>query len=407
MSAAAWPLSLLPPRAVAWSLLATASALAAAALLLSRRKLATRAKQPRVIATYRTKVTDRRWYRQVVVTEHDRPASSLDTLRSLHLGSPDNVPESTIRLRRASPDEEWKPVACALLKPHLQHSLLAFCFLPSEGLPTGRRAALIGCAAGAMLHFWRECVPGGDSLCVDAVELDGAVLDAAREHLGLRACEVGGAAPPREASGACGGGLAEPSPGVRFHVADGTDFLRDAEDEEFTLLMVDLDVGTLGGEQRGGAEGGGARGGASGAAQADVATSTNAATAGAPAAARRPNKRLPPAPDPTRDMYRVLASDGVLVINEYSEEPSPAVRLESLLRLVRLLRRFFPEVHVLRTNTNHNTMLIAPVAPSQGTRDLSALAELAARCCAHLGRGGIDLRALVSTIPPNRYQVYA
>ena len=82
---------MLPPRAVAWSLLATASALAAAALLLSRRKLITRAKQPVVIATYKTKVTDRRWYRQVVVTEHYRPASSLETLRSLHLGSPDNV----------------------------------------------------------------------------------------------------------------------------------------------------------------------------------------------------------------------------------------------------------------------------------------------------------------------------
>ena len=120
------------------------------------------------------------------------------------------------------------------------------------------------------------------------------------------------------------------------------------------------------------------------------------------------SKRLsPPAPDPTRDMYRVLREDGVLVINEYSEE-APSKRLESSLRLVRLLRRFFPEVHVLRTNTNHNTMILAPVTKSSlsSTPDLAALAKRASACCAHLGMGGVDLGALVRAMPPNRYQVY-
>lgn len=46
-------------------------------------------------------------------------------------------------------------------------------------------------------------------------------------------------------------------------------------------------------------------------------------------------------------MYRSLTESGVLVLNEYSEE-SCAVRLRQIVRCVRSLRRFFPEVHVLR-----------------------------------------------------------
>ena len=99
---------------------------------------------------------------------------SFGVQRSLHLGSHKNVPESIVRLELVN--GEWRPVASALLKPHLQHSLLAFAFLPAEGFPANSRAALVGCAAGSLLHFWRECVPGGTSLRVDAVEIDGAVL---------------------------------------------------------------------------------------------------------------------------------------------------------------------------------------------------------------------------------------
>ena len=51
----------------------------------------------------------------------------------------------------------------------------------------GSRAALVGVAGGSLLHFWRECVPGGSTLEVDAVEIDGAVLEAARAHLGMYA----------------------------------------------------------------------------------------------------------------------------------------------------------------------------------------------------------------------------
>ena len=100
-------------------------------------------------------------------------------------------------------------------------------------------------------------------------------------------------------------------------------------------------------------------------------------------------------------MYRVLTSHGVLVVNEYSEEP-PSVRLESSLRLVRELRRFFPEVHQVRTTTHHNVMVLAPVTPVKGD-----LAERAARASEALTLGGIDLGKLMAGMPENRYQVYS
>ena len=317
-----------------------------------------------VLATYPSQVSGRPWYREVVVTGEPSATSATETQRALHLGSADNTPESITRLCRGSADEPWRPVASALIKPHLQHSLLAFSFMP-EGFPAKGRAALMGVAAGSLLHFWRECVPGGGALRIDAVELDAAVLEAAREHCGLQACE---AASPD-------------GPGVTFHVADGADFLHTAEDEEYSLLMVDLDMGAL--------------------------------VPAIDSAEANPSKMKGLVRDPTRDMYRVLAEGGVLVINEYSEEVA-SDRLASTLRLVRLLRRFFPEVHVLRTNTSHNTMLIAPVTPLRAAKggasasapDVAALAARASRCGAHIGTGGIDIEALVRGLPPNRYQVY-
>ena len=321
-----------------------------------------RRRASRIIAAYKARVYDRPWYRQVVVTEQRH--GSFGVQRSLHLGSHKNVPESIVRLELVS--GEWRPVASALLKPHLQHSLLAFAFLPAEGFPANSRAALVGCAAGSLLHFWRECVPGGTSLRVDAVEIDGAVLEAARTHFGLATCEAE----------ACG------SPGVTFHVADGAAFLREAEDEVYSLLMIDLDMGAL----------------------VNATASSGGDADNQRGAATTARARLQQA-DPTRDMYRSLDEDGVLVINEYSEDP-PAKRLESSLRLIRLLRRFFAEVHMLRTNTNHNVMLIAPVQRTESS-DIQSLAELAGRSSAHLGKGGIDLAALVRMMPPNRYQVFS
>ena len=107
-------------------------------------------------------------------------------------------------------------------------------------------------------------------------------------------------------------------------------------------------------------------------------------------------------PDPVRDMYRVLSSRGVLVVNEYRED-TPSERLKQSLRLARSLRRFFPQVHVVRTTTHHNVMMLAPVERAAGCDDASALAARAGKL--HLG--GIDMQALVFALPPNRHQVYA
>ena len=114
--------------------------------------------------------------------------------------------------------------------------------------------------------------------------------------------------------------------------------------------------------------------------------------------------------DPTRDMYRVLSSRGVLVINEYSEEP-PSKRLQSSLRTVRLLRRFFPSVHQIRTTTDHNTMYLACVDGDGGActdgESAAGLFRRAARVSQALGLGGVDLAALLQCLPPNRHQVFS
>ena len=250
--------------------------LATAVVLVLWRRL--RASSQRVVAVYRSQVTGRAWYKQITVTER---GSGREVVRGLHLGDPTNTPESLVRLRVGGDGSDCEVVAEALLKPHVQFSLLAFAWLP-DGFPSGSRAALVGVAGGSLLHFWRECVPGGAGLAVDAVEIDGAVLDAARAHLELSACE-----PPRG--------------NVTFHVQDGRDFLRDAEDESYDLLVVDLDMGAL----------------------ADLPPSS--------ATAKRSGRAVEA--DPTRDMYRVLSSSGVLVVNEYSED-APSRRLESTIRLV-------------------------------------------------------------------------
>lgn len=295
-----------------------------------------------------------------------------ETVRGLHLGSASNPPESLVRLERDAVSGAWLPVAGSILKPHIQFTLLAFAWL-ERGFEAESRALLVGVAGGSLLHFWRECVPGGLALPVDAVEYDGAVLEAARAHLGLSACE-----PPH---GRCS-----------LHVKDGAAFLQRAEDEAYDLVVIDLDMGALiDASKPSQPSNGGAK-----------------PDGGAPSDAARRRKRAAPA-DPTRDMYRVLSSRGVLVINEYSEE-APSVRLESSLRLVRLLRRFFPEVHQIRTNTDHNIMLIAPVEVSSVGSTILDLAQRAQRACLGRDPARAALAALVeqaSYMPPNRYQVYS
>ena len=66
--------------------------------------------------------------------------------------------ESLVRLRWSG--TEFEPVAEALLKPHIQYSLLAFAWLDEgfRGLPEGR-AALVGVAGGirfeGLMAIWR------------------------------------------------------------------------------------------------------------------------------------------------------------------------------------------------------------------------------------------------------------
>ena len=344
-----------------------------------------------VLATYDARPAgsggSKPWYQHIVVTH--RGVSRSEAVRALHLGSASNPPESIVHLELDADTLAWVPVAGALEKPHLRFTLLAFAWLDGGFAPDGR-ACLVGVAGGSLLHFWRACVPGGTTLVVDAVEFDRAVLDAAREHLGVTMCE-----PPH---GRC-----------TLHTADGARFLQHAEDESYDLLVIDLDLGALiDSAQQPETE-------KEPAMELEAPASASATQPTAPLASRR-RPRLA-ACDPTRDIYRVLTSRGVLVINEYSEDP-PSRRLETSVRLVRMLRRYFPQVHQLRTNTENNMMLIAPVEPRAVGSTAAEIAERARRSL--LGGGGgvlaSDARAAASlamlleqaaALPPNRYQVYS
>jgi hypothetical protein len=204
--------------------------------------------------------------------------------------------------------------------------------------------------------------------------------------------------------------MCEPPHGrCTLHTADGARFLQHAEDESYDLLVIDLDLGALiDSAQPPETE-------KEPAMELEAPASASATQPAAPLASRR-RPRLA-ACDPTREMYRVLTSRGVLVINEYSEDP-PSRRLETSVRLVRMLRRYFPQVHQLRTNTENNMMLIAPVEPRAVGSTAAEIAERARRSL--LGGGGgvlaSDARAAASlamlleqaaALPPNRYQVYS
>ena len=373
-------------------------------LLFTRRRwqLAKARATSSVLATYDARPAgsgSKPWYQHIIVTH--RGVSRYEAVRALHLGSASNPPESIVHLELDAGTLAWVPVAGALEKPHLIFTLLAFAWLDGGFAPDGR-ACLVGVAGGSLLHYWRACVPGGTTLDVDAVEFDGAVLDAAREHLGLTACE-----PPH---GRC-----------TLHTADGARFLQHAEDESYDLLVIDLDLGALiDSAQQPETELGTENVtklelGTENVTEPEAPASASATQTAAPSASRRRPRLV--ACDPTRDMYRVLTSRGVLVINEYSEDP-PSRRLESSVRLVRLLRRYFPQVHQLRTNTENNMMLIAPVEPRAVGSSAAEIAERARRSLLGGGHGVLasDMRAAASlamlleqaaALPPNRYQVYS
>eukprot|EP00966_Prymnesium_polylepis_P138472 3199618-Prymnesium_polylepis.1 len=166
--------------------------------------------RPKVIAVLPTAVEGRPWYPQVVVSDVSAPYArpARERVVGLHLGSEANPPESLVVLRRVARGE-WVIVPEALLKRYARYSLLAFVWLPA--FEPGSRALLVGLGAGSLVHYWTRCVPGGANLAVDAIELDGAVLDAARAHLAFESCEADGR--------------------VQAIVGDGADFVRRADDE--------------------------------------------------------------------------------------------------------------------------------------------------------------------------------
>ena len=173
---------------------------------------------PRILACYPCEVLGRPRYSHVVVTELSTDGHA--TTRGLHFGSASNPPESVVRLVPTAGRLRWQPVASALDKAYAPFALLPFA-LTGGGFAPDSRACLVGVAGGSLLHAWLGCVPGGASLQVDAIELDGAVLRAAREHLGLGCCEATGR--------------------VAMHQADGAAFIAAAEDEVYDMLMLDLD----------------------------------------------------------------------------------------------------------------------------------------------------------------------
>jgi len=307
---------------------------------------------PRLVAALPSEVRGRRWYPQVLVSDLSSSFTLPEGSRllGLHLGCMDHPPESLVMLRSLA--DGWEVDARILLKRYARYSLLAFGWLPA--FEAGSRALLIGLGAGSLAHYWLSCAPGGAELRVDAVELDGAVVRAAREHMGLRSVEADGH--------------------VRVHVADAQDFLREVEEEAYDLVFCDLDIGVL--------------------LPHDAEAGASKKTVQEIKCAKRAN-----ADDPPRSMYRSLTMRGVLVLNEYSEE-SPSVRLQQLVSCVRSLRRFFPEVHVLRP-TDQNTLYFAPVARSSSPDTF--LRDIAQR----LQLPGVDFQSLLADLPPHRCQVYS
>ena len=326
--------SMRPSRA----LLGLAAGVLAPALLYIVLRRRRRLLGPQILARYPCEVSGRPWYSHVVVTELSTDGQA--TIRGLHFGSASNPPESVVRL--VPTNSGLQPVPSALDKAYAPFALLPFA-LTGGGFAPNSRACLVGVAGGSLLHAWLGCVPGGASLQVDAVELDGAVLRAAREHLGLGCCEATGR--------------------VAIHQADGAAFIAAADDEVYDMLMLDLD-----------------------------GVSESAYSMADEVAARAAY----------RAAYRVLSERGVLVVNEYSESAAHE-RLEGMLRSVRVLRQYFAEVRVLRT-TAQNLMFIATVQRVALPGDGEPFGKLCAAAdrLAFVGGLKLDLGTRLRELGPKR-----
>ncbi|KAL3907205.1 MAG: hypothetical protein SGPRY_010259 [Prymnesium sp.] len=187
-----------------------------------------------LLATWPTAVSDRPWYSQLLLTDLSAACGcrqGQERLLGVHLGSEHNPPESLVLQRWEEGGREeggreggrWEVVAEVLLKRYAQFSLLAFAWIPR--FREGSRALLLGLGGGSLVHYWMKCVPGGEEIYVDAVEIDGAMVKLARQYLGFGSCEVGGRA--------------------HVHQADALDFLLSVEEESYDLIFCDLDMGML------------------------------------------------------------------------------------------------------------------------------------------------------------------
>ena len=294
---------------------------------------------PVVLRRLRSALPSRRWYEDVFATDLSDAfgcgGSPCVAVRGLHLGRPDTTPESLLRMYRKDEDAPWRVLPHELLKSYAPFTLLSFAWV-GDGFPADSRACLVGLAGGSLVHLWSQCVPGGETLRIDACELDGAVLELARSHLGLAQCESSGLVTCHEVDGAeflhgCGMSTwphAQPHhTDTRTHAHTHTRTHAHTHtrthahtpcrcvDAAYVLLMLDLDLGALtdGGGASAGCEdaagapssGGGASDGDGGASDGDGDNDSGGAGSFMVA-----------------DLLRVLTQDGVLVINEYSNEYS-------------------------------------------------------------------------------------
>ena len=293
---------------------------------------------PPVLGRRATEVVGRQWYREAVVSDCSA-AYGLDgvrdAVRGLHLGAATNPPESLVRLRRPTPQAAWAPVGGCLLKRSLRFTLLAFCWLEDGA----GNAGFAPRSAALLLGLG-----GGALLHFWRTLRNGATMR-------CDACELDGAVVALAREFLCLGACEAFGGGANIATADGADVLASADDDAYALLVCDLDMGTL----------------------------LSDATA-------------------ARHMRRVLRPDGVLVVNDYSEE-APSDRLLATVRAARLLRaEGFEEVHVIRT-TAVNSMLLAPAtARGWGRAELAAAAERLDL--------GVGVAALLREVPERRHSVF-
>ena len=298
---------------------------------------------PVVLFSAPSSLSSQRWYKHVYITDLSESfacdQSLLVTVRGLHLGHPKSTPESLIRLHRADVGSPWCVVPHEVLKAYAPFTLLCLAWLGcGNGFAPRTRACLVGVAGGSLAHLWSRCVPGGDTMDLDAVELDGAVLEAARAHLGLREVEESGR--------------------VTCHEGEGCAFIRACGDAVYDLVMLDLDFSLLlsSGGHHAGVHGDGWK--ETHGDEWKERAEANSSEVDAPCARGGNGSLLP-------HLWRALTAHGVLMINEFDdgdeeEEEEEGRSWHRVRRGVELLLDAgFPEVHAVRT-TPRNHLLIAP-----------------------------------------------